>query len=42
VIAPNREGGEVASFGPGREVRLEWDPEHTFVVARGEESSNAV
>jgi spermidine/putrescine transport system ATP-binding protein len=40
VIAPNREGGDAATLGPGREVRLEWDPEHTFVVARGEESTD--
>jgi spermidine/putrescine transport system ATP-binding protein len=35
VIAPNREGG-ADSIGPGRDVSLAWDPDHTFVVQRQE------
>jgi spermidine/putrescine transport system ATP-binding protein len=37
VVAPNRDGVEPTSYGPGREVLLTWDPNHTFVV--GKESS---
>jgi len=37
VVAPNRDGVEPTSYGPGREVLLTWDPHHTFVV--GKESS---
>jgi spermidine/putrescine transport system ATP-binding protein len=36
VIAPNRDGGSVDSIGPGRDVSLAWDPDHTFVVQRQE------
>jgi spermidine/putrescine transport system ATP-binding protein len=35
VIAQNAEGSEPESFGAGREVQLTWNPQHTFVVARG-------
>jgi spermidine/putrescine transport system ATP-binding protein len=35
VIAPNRGGGS-DSIGPGRDVSLAWDPDHTFVVQRQE------
>jgi len=35
VIAPNRDGG-ADSIGPGRDVSLAWDPDHTFVVQRQE------
>ena len=34
VFAQNLDGSEPDSFGPGREVRLTWDPHHTFVVAK--------
>ena len=34
VVAPNVDGSEPESFGPGREVQLTWDPHHTFVVAK--------
>jgi spermidine/putrescine transport system ATP-binding protein len=34
VFAQNRDGSEPASFGPGREVLLTWNPQHTFVVAK--------
>jgi len=36
VIAPNRHSGDARSFGPGQEVLLRWDPEHTFAVTRQE------
>ena len=39
VVSPNRDGAEPTSFGPGREVVLTWDPQHTFVV--GKERSSA-
>jgi spermidine/putrescine transport system ATP-binding protein len=35
VIAPNKDGGS-DSIGPGRDVSLAWDPDHTFVVQRQE------
>jgi spermidine/putrescine transport system ATP-binding protein len=34
VIAQNADGAEPESFGPGREVQLAWNPQHTFVVAQ--------
>jgi spermidine/putrescine transport system ATP-binding protein len=34
AVEQNRTGGEPASVGPGREVLLAWDPQHTFVVAK--------
>jgi spermidine/putrescine transport system ATP-binding protein len=34
VIAPNRDGRQSRTLGPGQEVLLTWDPQHTFVVAR--------
>ena len=34
VFAQNLDGSEPESFGPGREVRLTWDPHHTFVVGK--------
>jgi spermidine/putrescine transport system ATP-binding protein len=35
VIAQNADGvAEPESFGPGRDVQLAWDPQHTFVVAQ--------
>jgi spermidine/putrescine transport system ATP-binding protein len=34
VFAQNLDGAEPASLGPGREVQLAWDPQHTFVVAK--------
>jgi spermidine/putrescine transport system ATP-binding protein len=34
VFAQNLEGAEPESLGPGREVQLSWDPQHTFVVAK--------
>jgi spermidine/putrescine transport system ATP-binding protein len=34
VVAPNRDGVEPTSHGPGREVLLTWDPHHTFVVGK--------
>jgi spermidine/putrescine transport system ATP-binding protein len=34
VFAQNVDGAEPASFGPGREVLLTWNPQHTFVVAK--------
>jgi spermidine/putrescine transport system ATP-binding protein len=34
VFAQNLEGAEPESLGPGREVQLVWDPQHTFVVAK--------
>jgi spermidine/putrescine transport system ATP-binding protein len=34
VIAPNRDGEQPRTLGPGQEVLLTWDPQHTFVVAR--------
>jgi spermidine/putrescine transport system ATP-binding protein len=33
VFAQNLDGAEPESLGPGREVQLSWDPQHTFVVA---------
>jgi spermidine/putrescine transport system ATP-binding protein len=39
VIAQNADGAEPASFGPGRDVQLAWNPQHTFVVAQ--EAPNA-
>jgi spermidine/putrescine transport system ATP-binding protein len=32
VVAPNRDGTEPTTYGPGRDVLLTWDPQHTFVV----------
>jgi spermidine/putrescine transport system ATP-binding protein len=34
VFAQNVDGAEPESLGPGREVQLAWDPQHTFVVAK--------
>jgi spermidine/putrescine transport system ATP-binding protein len=34
VFAQNLDGAEPDSLGPGREVQLSWDPQHTFVVAK--------
>jgi len=34
VIAQNADGAEPESFGPGRDVQLAWNPQHTFVVAK--------
>jgi spermidine/putrescine transport system ATP-binding protein len=34
VFAQNLNGAEPESLGPGREVQLAWDPQHTFVVAK--------
>ena len=34
VFAQNIDGAEPESLGPGREVQLSWDPQHTFVVAK--------
>jgi spermidine/putrescine transport system ATP-binding protein len=39
AVEQNLTGGEPASVGPGREVLLAWDPQHTFVVAK--ETENA-
>ena len=35
MFTQNTEGAEPDSFSVGREVQLAWNPEHTFVVARG-------
>src|SRR4051795_9683838 len=34
VFAQNLDGSEPDSFGPGREVHMTWNPQHTFVVAK--------
>jgi spermidine/putrescine transport system ATP-binding protein len=34
VISPNRDGQQARTLGPGQDVLLTWDPQHTFVVAR--------
>jgi spermidine/putrescine transport system ATP-binding protein len=34
VVVPNRDGVQPTTHGPGRDVYLTWDPNHTFVVAR--------
>ena len=34
VIAQNADGAEPDALGPGREVQLAWNPDHTFVVAK--------
>jgi spermidine/putrescine transport system ATP-binding protein len=34
VFAQNLDGNEPEALGPGREVQLSWDPQHTFVVAK--------
>ena len=34
MFAQNLDGAEPESLGPGREVQLAWDPQHTFVVAK--------
>ncbi len=34
VFTQNLDGSEPDCFGPGREVRLTWNPHHTFVVAK--------
>jgi len=34
VFAQNLDGAEPDTLGPGREVQLSWDPQHTFVVAK--------
>jgi spermidine/putrescine transport system ATP-binding protein len=33
VFQQNLDGSEPESLGPGRDVQLSWDPQHTFVVA---------
>jgi spermidine/putrescine transport system ATP-binding protein len=33
VFQQNLDGAEPEALGPGREVQLAWDPQHTFVVA---------
>jgi spermidine/putrescine transport system ATP-binding protein len=33
VFQQNLDGSEPDSLGPGRDVQLSWDPQHTFVVA---------
>jgi spermidine/putrescine transport system ATP-binding protein len=38
VFAQNLDGSEPDSFGPGREVDLTWNPHHTFVVAKEQQS----
>jgi spermidine/putrescine transport system ATP-binding protein len=35
VFAQNIDGSQPDSSGVGREVQLTWDPQHTFVVAKG-------
>jgi spermidine/putrescine transport system ATP-binding protein len=39
VVARNEDGAEPESLGPGRDVQLAWNPQHTFVVAQ--EAPNA-
>ncbi|HEX2409545.1 MAG TPA: ABC transporter ATP-binding protein [Solirubrobacteraceae bacterium] len=34
VFAQNLDGAEPESLGPGREVQLAWNPQHTFVVPK--------
>jgi spermidine/putrescine transport system ATP-binding protein len=34
VVAPNTEGAEPPSLGPGHDVLMAWNPRHTFVVAK--------
>jgi spermidine/putrescine transport system ATP-binding protein len=34
VFAQNRSGAGTSTFGPGQEVLLTWEPQHTFVVKR--------
>ena len=36
VIEQNRAGAHAGSVGPGEQVSLSWDPEHTFVVTKEE------
>jgi spermidine/putrescine transport system ATP-binding protein len=36
VFAQNLDGSEPDSFAVGREAQLTWNPQHTFVVARGD------
>ena len=36
VIEQNRAGAHAGSVGPGEQVSLAWDPEHTFVVTKEE------
>ena len=37
VIAPNRHSGHAKAFGPGQDVVLRWEPEHSFAVLRQED-----
>ena len=37
MIVQNDRGTEPESLGPGREVQLSWNPDYTFVVAKGTE-----
>jgi spermidine/putrescine transport system ATP-binding protein len=41
VIAQNRGVGGLETLGPGREVVVSWEPTHTFVVSKEEDSSAA-
>ena len=38
TVVEQNTGGDAASIGPGRDVLVTWDPEHTFVVDKGEPS----
>jgi spermidine/putrescine transport system ATP-binding protein len=38
TVVQQNTGGDAASIGPGRDVLVTWEPEHTFVVDRGEPS----
>jgi spermidine/putrescine transport system ATP-binding protein len=39
VIAQNRGAAGLETLGPGREVVVSWEPNHTFVVSKEEDSS---
>jgi spermidine/putrescine transport system ATP-binding protein len=36
TVVEQNTGGDAASIGPGRDVLVTWEPEHTFVVDKGE------
>jgi spermidine/putrescine transport system ATP-binding protein len=38
TVVQQNTGGDGASIGPGRDVLVTWEPEHTFVVDKGEPS----
>jgi spermidine/putrescine transport system ATP-binding protein len=38
TVVQQNTGGDAASIGPGRDVLVTWEPEHTFVVDKGEPS----